>query len=123
MEDTTDHMNTSIHLAERPKEGIVLGETFEVRRSPIPKNDDVKDGKALVKVEYLSVDPGIRDRFWLTLAMRGWLNDVRSYVPPVRIGEKMRGSTLCTVMHSKIHGIEAGDIVIAQVCHLLRVDV
>jgi NADPH-dependent curcumin reductase CurA len=51
-------MNTTIHLAKRPKEGIVPGETFEVRRSPIPKKDDVKEGQVLVKVEYLSVDPG-----------------------------------------------------------------
>jgi NADPH-dependent curcumin reductase CurA len=50
--------------------------------------------------------------------MRGWLNDVRSYIPPVGIGEKMRGAALCTVVHSKIHGIKAGDTVIAQVCHV-----
>ena len=53
-----DNMNTSIHLAKRPKENIVPGETFEVRRTPIPKREDVNDGHALVKVEYLSVDPG-----------------------------------------------------------------
>lgn len=54
-----DSMNTTIHLAKRPKEGIVSGETFEVRREPIPKREDVKDGQVLVKVEYLSVDPGL----------------------------------------------------------------
>jgi NADPH-dependent curcumin reductase CurA len=62
MEDsssTSDIMNTTIHLAKRPKEAIVPGETFEVRRSPIPKKEDVKDGQVLVKVEYLSVDPGL----------------------------------------------------------------
>jgi NADPH-dependent curcumin reductase CurA len=47
--------------------------------------------------------------------MRGWLNDVRSYVPPVRIGEKMRGASLATVLSSKIPGIQAGDVVIAPV--------
>ena len=51
-------MNTSIHLAKRPQENIVPGETFEVRRTPVPRNEDVKDGGVLVKVEYLSVDPG-----------------------------------------------------------------
>ena len=51
-------MNTSIHLVKRPKENIVPGETFEVRKSPIPNKEDVKEGNALVKVEYLSVDPG-----------------------------------------------------------------
>ena len=47
--------------------------------------------------------------------MRGWLNDVRSYVPPVAIGEKMRGAALATVVYSRIPGIEAGDIVLAPV--------
>ena len=56
---TTTDMNTSIHLAKRPKESIVPGQTFEIRKSPIPKKDDVKDGQVLVKVEYLSVDPGL----------------------------------------------------------------
>jgi len=48
-------------------------------------------------------------------AMRGWLNDVRSYVPPVGIGEKMRGATLATVVYSKIPGIQTGDTVISPV--------
>ena len=47
--------------------------------------------------------------------MRGWLNDVRSYVPPVAIGEKMRGASLSTVIYSKIPGIQAGDTVITPV--------
>jgi NADPH-dependent curcumin reductase CurA len=61
--DIADHidMNTSIHLAKRPKDRIIPGETFEVRRTPIPKKDAVKEGQALLKVEYLSVDPGMHD--------------------------------------------------------------
>ena len=47
--------------------------------------------------------------------MRGWLNDVRSYVPPVAIGEKMRGGTIATVLHSKKEGIKTGDWVLAMV--------
>lgn len=61
MEENSD-MNTSIHLVKRPKESIVPGETFELRKSPVPKKDDVKEGEVLVKVEYLSVDPGINQR-------------------------------------------------------------
>ena len=57
------------------------------------------------------------------VAMRGWLNDVRSYVPPVAIGEKMRGASLATVIYSQKRGIQAGDIVIAPVSprHVMRV--
>jgi len=40
---------------------------------------------------------------------------VRSYVPPVGIGEKMRGVALATVQFSKVSGIQAGDTVIAPV--------
>jgi hypothetical protein len=39
-----------------------------------------KEGELLVQVLYISLDP----------AMRMWMNDVRSYVPPVGIGEVMR---------------------------------
>jgi NADPH-dependent curcumin reductase CurA len=41
---------------------------------------ELKDGELLVQVLYVSLDP----------AMRGWINDVRSYVRPVGIGEVMR---------------------------------
>lgn len=52
-------MNTTIVLAQRPKRDIVPGETFQARKTPIPKNGDVKPGQVLIRVEYLSVDPGI----------------------------------------------------------------
>lgn len=47
--------------------------------------------------------------------MRVWLNDGRSYIPPVGIGEKMRGITLATVLFSRVMGVNAGDIVLAPV--------
>jgi hypothetical protein len=37
-------------------------------------------GQILVKNEYLSLDP----------AMRGWMNEGKSYIPPVGLGEVMR---------------------------------
>lgn len=54
----------SIVLAQRPKELIVPGETFNVKENPILKESDLKDGEVLVETLYLSLDP----------AMRGWLN-------------------------------------------------
>lgn len=73
---------TSVHLAKRPKGNIIPGETFETNTSnAVPKASDLKDGEVLFKTLYLSLDP----------AMRGWLNDTRSYVPPVKLGETMRG--------------------------------
>ncbi|KAI4183711.1 MAG: hypothetical protein L6R41_005243 [Letrouitia leprolyta] len=82
---------TSIHLAKRPKSKIIPGETFEVKSNPVPKASDLKDGEVLFKTLYLSLDP----------AMRGWLNDTRSYIPPVKIGETMRGVSVGIITASK----------------------
>lgn len=83
---------TSVVLAKRPKDDIVAGETFKVvSDNPAPSADSLKDGQVLFETNYLSIDP----------AMRGWLNDTRSYIPPVRIGEVMRGYAVGTVKESK----------------------
>ena len=42
----------------------------------------------VVKRLYLSLDP----------AMRGWMNDIPSYIPPVKLGSVMRGTTICQVL-------------------------
>jgi NADPH-dependent curcumin reductase CurA len=49
------------------------------------------DGQVLVKVLQLSLDP----------AMRGWMNEGRSYIPPVGIGEVMRAGGVGKVIASK----------------------
>ena len=38
------------------------------------------EGEVVIQNQYLSLDP----------AMRGWMNDAKSYIPPVGIGEVMR---------------------------------
>ncbi len=43
--------------------------------------------------------------------MRGWLNDVRSYLPPVQIGEVMRAGGIGHVISSKAEGLKEGDLV------------
>lgn len=91
----------SIHLAQRPKANVVPGETFTQKTSPAPTASDLKDGQLLVETLYLSLDP----------AMRGWLSDERSYLPPVQIGEVMRGGSVCRVLASKSSKFQAGDLV------------
>ena len=59
------------------------------------------EGEALVEVQYVSLDP----------AMRGWLNDAKSYVPPVGIGEVMRAIGVGRVVESKDPALAAGDFV------------
>ena len=60
---------------------------------------DLADGEFLVKNQYLSFEP----------AQRGWLNDVRSYVPPVAIGEVMRSVAAGEVIASKHPDYQIGD--------------
>ncbi|KAI4110733.1 MAG: hypothetical protein LQ345_006922 [Seirophora villosa] len=81
----------SVHLAERPRDSIIPGETFTLKTGEAPKESDLKDGEVLFQSLYLSLDP----------AMRGWLNDTRSYIPPVQIGEVMRGAAVGVVKASK----------------------
>ncbi|OIW26617.1 NADP-dependent leukotriene B4 12-hydroxydehydrogenase [Coniochaeta ligniaria NRRL 30616] len=93
--------NLSIHLAERPNPYIVPGQTFSQRTTPAPTASDLKPDQVLVENLYLSLDP----------AMRGWLNDRRSYVPPVQIGEVMRGGSVARVLASTSPQFKEGDLV------------
>ncbi|RDW73705.1 putative zinc-binding alcohol dehydrogenase-containing protein 1 [Coleophoma crateriformis] len=81
----------SVVLAQRPKATIVPGETFKIKENPMVSERDIKDGEVLIEALYLSLDP----------AMRGWLNDARSYVPPVQIGAVMRGEFIGRIVASK----------------------
>ena len=69
-------MNAQWRLAARPV-GLPKSSDWEYVEEPAPEPGD---GQFLVELEYLSLDP----------AMRGWMNEARSYVPPVGIGEVMR---------------------------------
>jgi NADPH-dependent curcumin reductase CurA len=74
-------------------------ENFDFTSEPLPEPGD---GQFRVKVEYLSLDP----------AMRGWMNEGRSYVPPVQIGEVMRALGAGTVESSNNPGFDVGDTVV-----------
>ncbi|MCJ1476721.1 hypothetical protein MMC13_005389 [Lambiella insularis] len=93
----------TIVLAQRPKADIVPGETFNVKKETVPTEGDLKDGQVLVEALYLSLDP----------AMRGWLNDARSYIPPVPVGGVMRGAAIGKVKLSKSSKLPVGSYVYA----------
>ena len=59
----------------------------------------IEDGQLLVRVKYISMDP----------AMRGWLDDRRSYLPPVKIGDVMRAVGVGEVVATRCDGLAAGD--------------
>jgi hypothetical protein len=58
-----------------------------------------KEGELLVQVLYISLDP----------AMRGWMNEARSYAPPVGIGEVMRALAVGIVTASRNPRFAVGD--------------
>jgi NADPH-dependent curcumin reductase CurA len=57
------------------------------------------DSEVLVRTEYLSLDP----------AMRGWMNEGKSYIRPVQIGEVMRAGGVGEVIASKHPDFREGD--------------
>jgi NADPH-dependent curcumin reductase CurA len=75
--------------------------TLAARPAGMPKPTDfayeeedvreLRDGEMLVKNRYISLDP----------AMRGWMNDVRSYVKPIGIGEVIRAGAIGEVVESR----------------------
>lgn len=101
---STPKQSLSIQLAERPKSAIIPGQTFQRVLTPAPTPSDLQDGQILVETLYLSLDP----------AMRGWLNDRRSYLPPVQIGEVMRGASVCRVLASKSGSVGPGDLIVTM---------
>ena len=88
-------VNHQFRLAARPV-GMVGSEHFDYVEEPVP---DLKDGEVLVKVLYISLDP----------AMRGWMNEGRSYIPPVALGEVMLAGTVGRVVRSEGTKLAVGD--------------
>jgi NADPH-dependent curcumin reductase CurA len=84
-------------LRARPV-GMVKESDFELRESPLPA---AKDGEALVRVLYVGFDP----------AMRGWMEDRPSYIPPVGLGEVMRAGGVGQIVESRRSDLKVGDFV------------
>jgi NADPH-dependent curcumin reductase CurA len=90
--------NKRIVLAARP-EGAPKGSDFEMVEEPVATPGD---GEMLCRTIYMSLDP----------YMRGRMNDSKSYVPAVQIGEVMTAGAVSEVMESNVEGYSAGDIVV-----------
>ncbi|MGQ3071953.1 MAG: NADP-dependent oxidoreductase [Ferrovibrionaceae bacterium] len=87
--------NQQILLAARPM-GMPKATDWTLQTVPV---QEPGEGEVLVRVLYLSLDP----------AMRGWMNDVRSYIKPVGLGEVMRAGGVGEVVASKAEGFKPGD--------------
>ena len=86
--------NRRFLLAERP-EGPVDSDTFDLVTEPIP---EIGEGEALVKVGWISIDP----------TNRMWIGEEPTYLPPVGIGEVMRGLGLGEVVASNNENFPVG---------------
>jgi NADPH-dependent curcumin reductase len=92
-----DAVNHQVRLAARPV-GLPKPSDWSHTEEPVPEPGE---GEVLVKILYLSMDP----------AMRGWMNDGRSYIAPVGVGEVMRALTAGRVVASNHPGLAVGDYV------------
>jgi NADPH-dependent curcumin reductase CurA len=90
-------VNRQWRLAARPV-GFIKESDFEWREETMPIPGE---GEILVRNIFLSLDP----------ANRGWVSEVKSYIPPVAIGEVMRGITIGVVEQSHHDDFQVGDIV------------
>lgn len=87
--------NRRFLLAQRPK-GAATRETFSFVEETVGQPNP---GQVLVENLYLSLDP----------AMRGWMNEGKSYIPPVALGEVMRALGVGRVIASQHPDYAEGD--------------
>ncbi len=87
--------NRQVRLAARPR-GLPTPDVWEHTTEEVA---EPVDGQFLARVKYISLDP----------AMRGWMNEGRSYIPPVGIGEVMRAGAIAEVFASRHEGFAVGD--------------
>ena len=97
---TTQLVNHQVRLASRPS-GLPTADNWQFTTEPVP---GIGAGGVLVKVLALSLDP----------AMRGWMNEGKSYIPPVGIGEVMRAGGVGVVMASDSPAFAVGDHVVGS---------
>jgi len=89
--------NRQLRLQSRPK-GLLAPGDLQLVETAVP---ELKDGQALARVKYLSVDP----------TMRVWMA-VDTYLPAVAIGEVMRAIGLAEVVESRHKDFKKGDKVV-----------
>ncbi len=96
----SNQVNHQFKLVRRPV-GAVKRSDFEYVSTPVAEPGD---GEVLVKILYISLDP----------AMRGWMKEGKSYVPPVGLGEVMRAGAVGRVIESRDPNIAVGEHVVGM---------
>ena len=93
----TSLVNHQVRLASRPS-GLPTRDNWSFTEEPV---GEPGPGGVLVKTLFLSLDP----------AMRGWMNEGKSYIAPVEIGAVMRAGGVGKVIASNNPAFAVGDYV------------
>ena len=106
--------NHQVRLAARPV-GLPTRNDWSFTTEPVA---EPAPGGVLIKTLALSLDP----------AMRGWMNEGKSYIPPVGLGEVMRAGGIGVVLASKNDTFAVGDQVSAglgvqEYCSIAAADI
>ncbi len=86
--------NRRFILKRRPR-GTPVADDFELRCEPTP---ELADGQFLIRNHYASLDP----------AIRGWMDDAPSYMPPIPLDTPVRASTVGEIVESKAADFPVG---------------
>ena len=95
MQNLSTLVNHQMRLAARPN-GLPTRANWSFTSEPVLSPDD---GGVLVKTLSLSLDP----------AMRGWMNEGKSYIAPVGLGDVMRAGGVGVVVASNNPNFAVGD--------------
>ncbi len=92
--------NNQVRLSSRPS-GWVTPDNFKLTEAT---TGEPGDGEVLVRNIFMSVDPYMRSR----------MNDVKSYIPPFRIGEVLQAGVVGQVVASNFDAISEGEYVMGM---------
>ncbi|GAB3283253.1 NADP-dependent oxidoreductase [Parasphingorhabdus pacifica] len=96
----TPATGVEVRLASRPT-GWPTDENFDIVEAPVTAPGD---GQILVRNKVMSVDP----------AMRGRMNNQKSYVPPFEVGKALEGGAVGEVVASNSEKFQPGQHVLHQ---------
>jgi len=99
-EPTNQRQNRRWSLTHRPV-GLPKNSDFTFATLPVPEPGE---GQILVRTHYISLDP----------AMRGWMNEGRSYIAPIGLGEVMRAGAVGEVVASRHPDWKEGDCAVGM---------
>ncbi|MGK0307501.1 MAG: NADPH-dependent curcumin reductase CurA [Urechidicola sp.] len=90
--------NKQIIFKKRPS-GTPDSDTWQLETNLVP---ELEEGEILIQHHYISLDP----------AMRGWMNDTKSYIPPIALDNVMRAGSIGKVIKNNGNSkFDVGDCV------------